>query len=117
MKNSELVRKYKAERKKKIYRYKINKKRRIRNKIFIESLKKECNICGSKKHRLIFHHPNPENKTCSVSSLVDASRKRILEEAKKCIVVCYKCHNKIHKEDRINGIRALNDKYNCNIKV
>lgn len=47
---------------------------------------------------LTFHHINPEEKETEVDQAVAShwSKKRILKEIKKCIVLCSNCHNKHH---------------------
>lgn len=45
---------------------------------------------------LDLHHLTPNTKERTPSSLLSYSWKRLMEEAKKCIVVCSNCHRKIH---------------------
>jgi hypothetical protein len=47
---------------------------------------------------LEFHHtePNAEEFQLDLRSLSNRSWARILEEAKKCILVCSNCHKEIH---------------------
>ena len=56
-----------------------------------------CEICGEKESAcLAFHHIDPEEKEGNVSQL---QGKRLLDEIKKCRVLCLNCHTKVH-----NGI-------------
>lgn len=47
---------------------------------------------------LDFHHLNPREKDRDISSMVAVgmSKKRIMDEINKCIVVCANCHRKIN---------------------
>lgn len=47
---------------------------------------------------LEFHHPDPAEKEIAVSQAITDgwSRERVLQEIKKCIVLCANCHRKIH---------------------
>jgi hypothetical protein len=54
-----------------------------------------CVFCGEKDpSKLVFHHTRPKNKTASINTLIrrGVSWKVILEEIRKCIVLCKKCH-------------------------
>jgi len=56
----------------------------------------KCVMCGYNRCRmsLDFHHLNPDEKEFSISGN-NASRKRVLKELKKCILVCRNCHGEI----------------------
>lgn len=58
-----------------------------------------CSVCGEDDECCLdFHHLNPEEKENSISSMIrDKNWDIIMEEVKKCIVVCKNCHAKIHK--------------------
>jgi hypothetical protein len=53
--------------------------------------------CGEKEICCLdFHHPEP-NKDKGISCLVkQKSKRKLMEEMKKCAVVCSNCHRKIH---------------------
>lgn len=57
-------------------------------------------MCGYDKNisALEFHHTNPEEKSFQLDSrhLSNTSMGKILEESKKCILVCSNCHKEIH---------------------
>ncbi len=58
-----------------------------------------CSICGYSKcmAALEFHHVNPSEKLFEISRAHSGfSLKEILEELKKCILVCANCHAEIH---------------------
>lgn len=60
--------------------------------------KKGCIICGYNKciRALDFHHINGKDKSFRLSLIRGKSWKTILEEIKKCIMVCKNCHTEIH---------------------
>lgn len=67
-------------------------------------LKSECMccLCGeSDPICLDFHHINPKTKIATISSMIKSRtpRLKILEEIKKCIVLCANCHRKTHKDE------------------
>ena len=63
----------------------------------------KCSMCSVDKHYMLdFHHQDPEFKKFTVSQMIRScgSKKRILEEIDKCIVVCKNCHSEIHYLDK-----------------
>lgn len=62
-----------------------------------ETLK--CSFCSEDNSVCLdFHHKDPSKKDLNVSLALNRrySKKRILKEISKCIVVCSNCHRKIH---------------------
>lgn len=57
-----------------------------------------CSACNeSDPCCLDFHHLDPNSKDKKISQLIKyGSKKRILKEASKCIVLCSNCHRKTH---------------------
>ena len=57
-------------------------------------LARGCNRCGYKKHpaALDFHHTDPSTKTSAVTRLVWCSWERVMQEARKCEILCANCH-------------------------
>lgn len=50
---------------------------------------------------LEFHHKDPNEKESSVSQLVQyGNKKKLLEEIKKCDVLCANCHRKHHAKNK-----------------
>jgi hypothetical protein len=78
------------------YKYSTNKMHTFINQYKLEM---GCSICGYSEHpsALDFHHVN-NDKEYSISTMVNQrySKQRILNEMKKCIVVCANCHRIIH---------------------
>jgi hypothetical protein len=65
----------------------------------LKGLKTQCIRCGEDHPAVLdFHHTNPDEKESSIARI--KSRKKIIEESKKCIVLCSNCHRKLHWEER-----------------
>lgn len=58
----------------------------------------KCSRCGESDRDCIdFHHKNPaERENSIISMLASRSKKVILEEVEKCLVLCANCHRKEH---------------------
>lgn len=64
----------------------------------VEQFGGKCIVCGYKKYAgaLDFHHLNPKEKSFALSVKgLSYSWESILEEAKKCVLVCKNCHTEI----------------------
>ena len=62
----------------------------------------KCKTCEESRHYLLtFHHLNKNTKENTIIELVKlGSMERLKEELRKCVVLCYNCHNEVHyKED------------------
>lgn len=84
----------------------VKKWRRATKERIVESMGGECQCCGYKTciNSLDLHHINPEEKDSGLADL-RANHGRwalIVEELRKCILVCRNCHGEIHA-----GIREL----------
>lgn len=58
-----------------------------------------CSFCPENNSVCLdFHHKDSSKKDINVSAALNRrySKKRILEEISKCIVVCSNCHRKLH---------------------
>ena len=64
----------------------------------------KCSCCGYNKNiaALEFHHLNPSEKDFQLDSrhLSNTSMERIMEESKKCILLCSNCHKELHYPDQ-----------------
>ncbi len=93
-------------------RYHINKKKEIEVKIrykqglkdFIDSIKStlKCELCGEDNPIVLdFHHLDPSEKDFTLSDAVrlSKSKKKILNEISKCMVLCANCHRIIHYKE------------------
>ena len=84
--------------------YKYQKNRRLSRKLLlIESLGGCCSKCGYKENisALEFHHTNPEKKSFNINSsfLGSLSFDKVVEESKKCILLCSNCHREYHNPE------------------
>jgi|694.fasta_scaffold03032_13 hypothetical protein len=82
--------------KKKEYR---SKKRKTNSALIKEIRGGKCESCGFDKcmGALHFHHVDASKKSFSISTRRHSSMKNLLEEAKKCVLVCSNCHTMIHE--------------------
>lgn len=79
------------------------KRRRVAHRLnvinFATELKQEgCIVCGEKEICCLdFHHTDPTTKVDNIANTLHVGNKdKILEEAKKCIILCANCHRKYH---------------------
>jgi transposase-like protein len=76
-----------------------------RKKQLIEIAGGECCDCGYKKNisALEFHHLNPEEKSFGIDLRKCSCAKwdRLVEEVKKCVLICANCHRERHHPDLI----------------
>lgn len=94
-------------------RFKANRKVRAGLRVWFQEYKATlcCERCGENHPACLdFHHLNPAEKDFNISEMLTkyGSKKRILEEVAKCVVLCSNCHRKEHYRDvstRQAGIR------------
>lgn len=76
----------------------------------VEAMGGECQCCGYNKtnRALSFHHIDPKEKEIGFGNIRadPKSWTKIVEELRKCILVCHNCHSEIHDK-----IRMLPEKY------
>lgn len=64
---------------------------------FLDSFKKKCYLCDETFNRCLeFHHLNKDEKQFNISTMKELSLNLIIDELKKCIVLCANCHRKVH---------------------
>ena len=89
-----------------LYRYRCvsctsaryNKRSRLKKIRLLEEIGGgKCYLCGYMKsiEALTFHHIDPEDKEFQISYKMGYSYKVLLEEAKKCIILCANCHAEV----------------------
>jgi len=82
-----------------------NKKEKNSIRLFVNKIKEDsgCAICGEKNpDKLTFHHVDKDDKEYKISDLVVQRRFNLLtKELRKCIVLCYDCHRKVHSDDEL----------------
>ena len=80
---------------------KLEKRRKEQIRNWFAEYKKtvSCSRCG-RMSGLEFHHRLPVEKKDTISSLVrnGAPMEKVLDEIKKCDILCTKCHRELHKE-------------------
>lgn len=77
--------------------------REAKQLILLEMFDFKCNDCGEEEHELgffDFHHINPKNKEASISQMLSSAKMdRVLEEVKKCVMLCPSCHRRRHMKE------------------
>ena len=84
-----------------INKYSINlmkKKYHERKKWAIEYLGGKCNKCETFEN-LNFDHINPFSKKYDISKIICGKKEKIINELKKCQILCKKCHIEKNKID------------------
>jgi hypothetical protein len=99
--NRQYYRDYYKKNRKKLVKKSVEwrKKNRLKlKKEIIEILGGKCVRCGYSKsiYALDLHHTTDDKKDNLGSMLTNTSRKKCLEEAKKCILLCANCHREEH---------------------
>lgn len=74
----------------------INFRKRIKIAL-VEAFGHKCSICGLVDEVYIydFHHINPSTKAFGISGQNTHGKELIVEEAKKCVMLCSNCHRRI----------------------
>ena len=68
-------------------------------RLLIAEHKTCCKICGENERVCLdFHHVDPSKKHLDISQMYRAgwSKRRILDEIAKCVILCSNCHRKYH---------------------
>jgi hypothetical protein len=82
------------------YKTSCKKRRDERKRKLVEEFGGKCSICGydDNLHNLQFHHIDPDLEEFEVNTknLSSKTWSKVLEEAKKCKLVCSHCHTDIH---------------------
>lgn len=77
-------------------KYKYVKDSLIKRRQWVASFKnRPCEDCGIKypSYVMDFHHRNPDSKSFNIGrDLYRHSRKKVLDEIKKCDLLCANCH-------------------------
>lgn len=95
---------------------KINNRRRCNDRRKRQQNKKKeilsefggkCILCGYNKccRSLVFHHRDPKQKSFEISNInLRKPIKILIEEAKKCDLLCFNCHLTLHEKESLNNI-------------
>jgi len=66
----------------------------------IEAMGGKCVCCGYAEcySAMAFHHINPDEKDFTISNMRSNPKSwtKIVEELRKCVLVCHNCHSEIH---------------------
>ena len=78
--------------------------RRTALRLWLDEYKKtlQCGRCGFSDYRALeFHHPGEQEKDWNVADMIGGgfSRKTILREIAKCVVLCSNCHQIEHYDE------------------
>lgn len=77
----------------------VAKRRRKLKALAVEFMGGKCHRCGWNEHQsgLVPHHVNESKKSFGIGSNGNTrSWKAVMEECKKCILLCSNCHHVIH---------------------
>jgi len=98
----EIEKRYYEKNKKEIYERKKNRRKKLKEES-IELLGGECSKCGYKKcfAALEFHHNRGSKEDNIQSFLHKESRRKLLKEVKKCILLCANCHREVHHQGSV----------------
>jgi hypothetical protein len=56
-----------------------------------------CIICGDTNiNHFTYHHINPQDKKFGIGSKIGGNFTSIIEESKKCVLLCNNCHRELH---------------------
>jgi hypothetical protein len=101
--------------------YKLQKNRwKLRKLKAISLFGGKCTICGYDRNisALAFHHKNPKQKDFNWNKLRLLKWSTIIEELKKCQLVCSNCHMELHNPDCFKDVRELvTSNYDYNILI
>lgn len=80
----------------------VDKRRRTMRQRLVTEVGGKCIKCGYSKclRALNFHHRDPKEKLFPLSMKTTLAWARLLEEAKKCDLLCANCHMELHDEER-----------------
>lgn len=79
--------------------------RRAERRVWFEKITStlSCTKCGENHQGCLdFHHRDPSTKEDTIGRMLGTlkSKESILEEIKKCEVLCANCHRKLHWEEK-----------------
>lgn len=77
----------------------INRRKRVKELKKNYLLAHCCLECGTDKD-LTFHHVDPKTKEFNIGGKPTVSITKFFEEAQKCVVLCDRCHKRVHASER-----------------
>ena len=83
------------------------KRRKERRQFLINHLGGKCNNCDESDYeQLEFDHKDPSTKSFTIGRMLTGSLEKLMEEIKKCQLLCIKCHDEKCKREQYRGINA-----------
>ena len=76
--------------------------RKRKKQELLDLLGGKCSACGYDKciGALEFHHLDPSKKDFTINSGINLNSQKVLNEVKKCIILCSNCHRELHQSER-----------------
>ena len=92
------------------------RKTRIKTRGWFDDYKKtlKCEVCGYDKcsEALDFHHKDLNEKEFNIGQALNLrGREKILEEIKKCKILCANCHRELHYNEKQEKIKEKREAY------
>jgi hypothetical protein len=74
--------------------------RKLKKELLVSAYGSKCVVCGYSNAitALEFHHINEDTKKFNISQDHNIKWEILLEEVKKCMLVCCRCHREIHEK-------------------
>ena len=91
--------------------YMLKRYFKVREKI-LKLLGNKCVICGSSE-KLEIDHIEYKNKSFSIAKFHSLTDEKLLEEVKKCQLLCFKCHRRKTIEERGYNTREQHGTMAC----
>lgn len=90
-------------------KFHVSKTRRENKAKVIKQMGGKCVRCGFDEHQaaLVPHHVDPSKKEFAIGDGNIKSLARMLEEAKKCILLCQNCHCIVHATNDSQWIKNI----------
>ena len=87
-----------ANNKAKNVQYVVEWRRRAKKRL-VTAFGGKCGICGYNKcdRNLVFHHIDPSQKEFAFGQLQSKAWLKLVEEVKKCVMLCHNCHGEVHE--------------------
>lgn len=85
------------------HRINVRRRRDERKQHLVDHFGNKCHDCGNSFPLCCydFHHIDPSTKLFEIAPRLDGNLETIMEEVKKCIMICANCHRVRHyKENR-----------------
>lgn len=94
--------KYNDGRNKEKHKLYVMRRRDKRKTVLVENFGDKCHDCGGTFPHCCydFHHINPEEKKFEIAPRLDGNLNTIMEEAKKCVMLCSNCHRIRHYKEK-----------------